>query len=649
MWNLYSNGKFLEPLVFSRGNSQEDVVKEVLKLIESGKKIIFIHGVCGTGKSAIALNIAKNIGKASVVVPIKNLQEQYRKDYGGDGAKYLLKEDGSKLKISVITGRGNHKCKFLEDNKNATPVVKKETDSTLHNIFEDRKKVVDNIVANDISADNPNIPCKIEIREGNWNTLKKYLRENKNVSAHDFTEISDVKRVPVASVCPYWCPVLPERYELGKGFENVKKKTYTGLGDTKFVIYCRQKGCSFYEQFNSFIDSDIVVFNSMKYKLESALHRKPSTEVEIIDECDEFLDSFSNQRTLNVDRLQNALIRIVGLDKDAEEAVDELHDYLKQIKRDERIRNAVERNDILPLNATSIFDILRVLLKSAGALVDLDESNYLNEVIETARIFDGYFKDTYVTFERKEGNLVANIVTTNLAKKFNEMVDKNKAIVLMSGTLHSSEVLNTIFGLNTFELIEAETQEQGQIVVKRTGLENDCKYSNFSNGCFSREDYLKSLNESVKLSKKPTLVHVNAFVDLPTRDEIKEFSLGELMSREGLKEIQKEDKSGYLIKEFKKGETEVLFSTRASRGMDFPGSQCHSIIFTKYPNPNVQDPFWKILMKTQPQHYWSFYRDKARRELLQKIYRGLRSKDDKIELWSPDSRVLDFFEKEKKL
>ena len=118
-WNLYENEKFLKPLCFSNGKSQEDVVKEVLDLIEKGKKIIFIHGVCGTGKSAIALNLASHLGKTSVVVPGKNLQAQYKRDY--EGQKYFLKSNGEKLKISVITGRNNHKCKFLEDNQNAIP------------------------------------------------------------------------------------------------------------------------------------------------------------------------------------------------------------------------------------------------------------------------------------------------------------------------------------------------------------------------------------------------------------------------------------------------------------------------------------------------------------------------------------------------
>ncbi len=645
MWNLYKDNEFLKPLVFSSGKSQEEVVKEVLDAIKEGEKIIFIHGVCGTGKSAIALNIGRKLGKTSVVVPIRNLQEQYKKDYGSEDSKYLLKDDGSKLNISVITGRGNHKCKFLEDNKNAVPVFKKEINSRLSDIFADKKDEVMSMIGDDISANNQNIPCKIEIREKNWNRLKSYLKQNKNVDMRNYDEISDVKRIPVASVCPYWCPVLPEKFDLGKGFEETKKKTYVGMGGANFVFYQRKKGCAFYDQFHSFIDSDIIVFNSMKYKLESALGRKPLTEVEIIDECDEFLDSFSNQRTLNIDRLQNSLIHVLGVSKETYEVVDELQEYLKQIKRDERIQKSLDNNEILPLKTTSIFDLLQKILKAKDNLFEIDDENYLAEVIETARIFEGFFADSYVTFEKRENNLIASIVTTNLEKRFKDMVDKNKVIVLMSGTIHSEEVLRNIFGLTKFKMIEAETQDQGNIIVKKVGSEMDCKYANFSSGNFTREDYLKTLNECVEVAKRPTLVHVNAFIDLPTQDEIREFKLNKLMSREKLREIQSEDKTGNLIEEFKSGNRTVLFSTRASRGMDFPGEQCNSIVFTKYPNPNVQDAFWKILMKTKPQHYWSFYKDKARRELLQKVYRGLRSKDDKVELLSPDTRVLDCFGK----
>ena len=638
MWNLYQNGKFLEPLKFSNGKTQEDVVKEVLKAVKDGNKIIFIRGVCGTGKSAIALNIARNLGKTSIVVPGKNLQSQYKRDY--EEKKYILKNNKEKLKISIITGRNNHKCKFLEDTKNAIPRISKEINSKLHDIFEGKYEEAKKIIGDDISADNWKIPCKIEIKEKNWKRIKEYLKQNKKINLREINEIRDVKRVAVASVCPYWCPVIPERYEL-KVFEKADKKKYTGLKNTGFIFYQREPGCKFYEQFNFFIDSDIIVFNSLKYKLESALNRKPMTEVEIIDECDEFLDSFTNQRNINIDRIQNSINYLSVNDDEIKKVLMEASEITKQIKKDKRINNAVYSKEIIPLKATGIYDLFRIFLENPEFTEEIDDESYLFEIEETARMFEDFLDETFVSFSKSENNLIASVVTTNLEKKFKEMIEKNKIIILMSGTIHSNDVLKNVFGLDNFKIIDAETQHPGKIEIKRTGMERDCKHSNLTNDGFNRERYLRALSKCVEVAEKPVLVHVNSFSDLPTKQEIEEFQIKNLISREELKETQKEDKTGELVEKFKKSQIDVLFSTRCARGIDFPGKECNSIVFTKYPNPNVEDAFWKILSKTKPQHYWPLYKDKARRELWQKVYRGLRSKDDHVFVLSPDTRVLE--------
>ena len=641
-WSLYQNNKPLEPLVFSNGKSQKDIVKEVLDAIKQGYKIIFIHGICGTGKSVVALNIARKLGKTSIVVPGKNLQAQYKKDYEND--KFLKKENNEKLKISVITGRNNHKCKFLEINKSAIPKIKQEINSKLHDIFSGKREEIKNTIANDLSADNYNIPCKIEIKEKNWKKIQQYIKQNKKVDIKNFSSISDVKRFSFAGVCPYWSPVLPEKYDFN--FKDAEKRIYPGLNGN-FIFYQRKHGCKFYEQFNSYIDSDVIVFNSLKYKLESAIGRKPLTEVEIIDECDEFLDSFSNQRNLNIERLQNSLIQLAREGDIATGFVKEMVEIIKQIKRTPRIINAVGGKEIIPLKETGIYDLFRIILNSQEFLQEIDDESYVFNSWEIARVFEDFLNETYVTFDKKENNLIVSIVTTNLAKKFKEMVDKNKIIVLMSGTIHSEKVLKGVFGLDEFKIIEAETEHQGRIEVQRTGLEMDCKYANFSSGKFTREDYLRALDKCVEVAKKPALVHVNAFIDLPSGEEIKEFKINNLISREKLKDIQSEDKTGELIQEFKDKGKDVLFSTRCARGIDFPGEECNSIVFTKYPNPNVQDAFWKILMRTKPHQYWDFYKDKARRELWQKVYRGLRFKTDHVFVLSPDERVLKAFEEVK--
>ena len=179
----------------------------------------------------------------------------------------------------------------------------------------------------------------------------------------------------------------------------------------------------------------------------------------------------------------------------------------------------------------------------------------------------------------------------------------------------------------------------------QNGLEFDCKYENFHSGKFSRGEYLKALDKCVEIAKKPTLIHVSAFTDLPSEFEIEDLNLKNLTSRENLKEIQEEDKNGIMIEKFKNGDIDVLFTTKCARGVDFPGEQCNSIVFTKYPNPNPSEPFWKILKQTNPNQYWDFYKDKAKRDLLQRVYRGLRFKEDHIFLLSPDVRVLKEFEK----
>ena len=641
MWSLYNEEKFLAPLKFSNGKNQEDVTNEILDSIKEGNKVIFVKGMCGTGKSAIALNVAREIGRTSIVVPGKNLQRQYKKDY--ENKKYVLKDNGEKLKISVITGRKNHVCKFLQDSKTAIPKV--EINSRLGDIFDRKRDDVLGLIGKDLSADNRNIPCKIELCEKNWRRIKEYIKQNKEVNPGDYESIDDVKRAAVAGACPYWCPVLPEKYEYRKNFPDQKKKNYKGLKDTTFTIYNRKEGCSFYKQFDSYLDSDVIVFNSQKYKLETAMNRKPLTEVEIIDECDEFLDSFSNNRIINIDRLQNALISIVGVSEKAEEEIREISEKVKEIKRNMRIRELAIYEQIVSIKETEIFDLLKIFTKPLELIHEIEEDNYLIDVQETAWIFEDSFNETYVIFEKKEDNIFANIVTTNLAKRFREIVEKNKVFVLMSGTVHSDEVLREIFGLEKFKIIEAETEQLGNLDVIRTGLEFDCKYSNFSSGIASREKYLKALDKCVEEAKKPTIVHVNSFADLPSKEEILKFDLENLISSDELKETQENDKEGKLVEEFKEGERVVLFSTRVSRGVDFPGEQCNSIVFTKYPNPNVKEPFWKILNKIKPTHYWKFYKDKANRELYQKVYRGLRFHGDHIYLLSPDDRVLKEFEK----
>ncbi|MEK6872151.1 MAG: helicase C-terminal domain-containing protein, partial [Nanoarchaeota archaeon] len=494
------------------------------------------------------------------------------------------------------------------------------------------KAITKHIRENNESCDNDQLPCKIELKEKNFSVIKEYLKKNPALKLTDFFSIQDVTRMSVASVCPYWSPIVPKEYDLH--FDGAQKILYRGLDGIDFIIHQRKKGCPYYEQYEAYTDADVIIFNSLKYKLETLMNRKPLTELEIIDECDEFLDSFATQERVSINRLLGALAIIPD-----HAAIKELIDITNTVKRK---YNPGE--EIYPVARSLIEQLLKTMLGSKELLYELavDEHSYAFHLEEVAQLFADFMNESYFSIEKNEEDIIINIVTTNLKKRFAEMAAKNKIMIFMSGTLHSPDVLRTIFGIERSIVIEAETKQQGELLVCKHGSELDCKYANFQSQYITREDYLQVFSKTIACAKKPALVHLTSFSDLPDDKEKYMYELDNLPTQNEIINEQIADPLGEKIRAFKNKEFDVLFTTKCSRGIDFPGDSCNSIVISRFPYPNISALFWKILKKTHPQHFMQFYMDKARRELLQKIYRGLRSKNDRVYLLSPDSRVLDF-------
>lgn len=633
MWSLYKKkeseesigeglfnytGEELEPLVFSNGKSQAGVVKEVMDSMEKGNKIIFIKGVCGSGKSAMALNLARHFDKTSIVVPIKTLQEQYEEDY--TKKNFVLKKDSNPLKISVIKGRNNFSCPFAGG-----------------------------------ACDSDELPCTIELREKNMEKIKEFIDLNPAVEKFDFSTIKDVKRMSVAPACPYWAPLMPSEVN-AKGLDDASKIKYKSISGKEFALFQRKKGCAYYDQYESYSTSDVLIFNSMKYLIETDLGRKPRTDLDIIDECDEFLDSFSQERRLNLNRLLSSLNGMMPKEQEEKTAVKEMVKILNDMIYSDLGKGSRDFDDdkIEKIKSTDLWALAQLILEFPY-LAEEEERSYYNTAFEILKSFESLFAETYVSFtrlsgEKKQGlfgevsgdedRVFVDVVSINLAERFRKIVDSNNVLVLMSGTLHSEQVLKDIFGIENFKVIEAETEMPGKIEKYRTGLEKNCKYANFKNGMITRKQYLKSFDVCMANATPPVLVHVSSFGDLPSEEENLEFKFDNLITQEKLKELQFGDRSNRRVSDFKSKDIDVLFTTKCSRGVDFAGEQCNSIVVTKYPYPNIQGLFWKILRKEQPEKFMEFYMDKARRELLQKVARGVRFKGDKVYLLSPDARVL---------
>ena len=603
-WSLYDQKGYLEPFVFSNGKSQLDIVKEVIESIKEGYKIIFIHGYCGSGKSAMALNIAKELGRTSIVVPVKNLQNQYFEDY--TKKLFINKNNKEKLKISVLFGRQNFQCSFDEDSM----------------------------------ADNLFLPCTIDVNyKGNEQKLFGYVKKNPLVRIGDFDNYTKVRRMSVAPACPSWSPVLPAEFDLSI-LKDAEQKTYEAVNG-EYIFYKRGGNCPYYNQYHSYIDADVIIFNSMKYEIENAIGRKPKTEIEIIDECDEFLDNLGNEKVINLNMLKSKLDYLGSKHKNHGILPDVSNLVSEMIKNSDKL---IESEEILPLKNTKVKNLMTYFFNYTFSHIILnDEEDYLFNVYSSFEGFKPYVDETFVVFlKNKRGDVTVKLIMVNLGRKLKEFLDKNKVFVMMSGTIHSRKVLENIFGVKNYKIIEAEVNEIGKRNKVKIGYEKEFNY-NYLKKEGSREEYLRALSKCVEKAKRPTLIHVNAFKDLPSEFEISHYDIRNVKSRDELIEEQKSEEIGEMIQKFKNKEIDILYSTKCNRGVDFPGDTCNSIIFTKFPYPDRSSLFWKILIKNNKKDADLFYFDKARRETIQRSFRGVRSKDDYVDILSPDMRVLEFF------
>lgn len=106
------------PLPNPRQN-QEIVIKEIDKVFSEGKDIVILEAPVGSGKSAIALTLAKAWGKkgtevgaegAHIITPRKSLQDQYFEDFGKD--------------LVLMKGRNAYPCTFEASVREYSAIIK---------------------------------------------------------------------------------------------------------------------------------------------------------------------------------------------------------------------------------------------------------------------------------------------------------------------------------------------------------------------------------------------------------------------------------------------------------------------------------------------------------------------------------------------
>lgn len=467
--NLFSetSGR-LEPLSYSSDKDQLDVIEEILEAFES-HDLVFLKGVVGSGKSVVGIRTALELGRGVVSVPTKVLARQYRNDYQGD--KYFLK-DGEKAKISVLEGRSNFTCPFLE--KKAEDVVSERRE--LERKAEDEGlSLTEKLRLEDLgseaggsllSAANSALPCTLPLRRGE--------------SRMDFLEDD-----------PYWGFVFPagkhaEKDELLGSYEGVK-----GVWDV-----FSQGECGYWHQYEAYLTADVIVMNSAKWEIEARIGRLPSVELTVVDEADHWLDGLCVSTSISERSVKywSQVLQEQG-DSDGAEALAGLwEDYWE--------------GNMDPMELAD------------GVLELLGEVEGSSFVWRLERVFE--FEDEVVVAERESSVRFFVPDPEPVLRRMRERVGGKW--LMMSATVQQREVLNRIYGIDPV-MVEGEVEFPGRLVPKWTGEEVLVNHENWQRRGF-REKYYDVRDQVFSRAGTPGFVPVHAtkylplgLQDLPEEDE----------------------------------------------------------------------------------------------------------------------------------
>ena len=677
------------------------------------------HSYIGNGfinhNSLTLLHVPKELeGRAIFVTPFKNLQRQYYSDYF-KGDKFVMKKDGTKLKVSVFLGRNNFVCKYLEEQYDYQQKIIEANKK-----FDQSIPIDDDILKSyqiDKTTANRFLPCT------------KMLRS-----------IGGIRREPryaVAKNCQYWIPPpipkkiilkwaessesnVEESYEMDGVNEQQTKddmKTvdkhvsqldkikamikcsniayYDSVGQDEMGIFIRDEKdkdgkpcsevCPYYKQFYSYVDSDVIVFNSSKWNLETLMGRKPKVHVEVIDEGDYWLDNQATTIELmrsTIDKIFPASNKMKQIKTDALTNFDM---FFRKIKFDIEKTKTNGVNIINTKDYKVLFYTIKVFLEEYKKQNEDDDTidqkiidiNMIRQYADVASL-------SYIEGKREESKIIKVYIPfpDKLLKTLFKFSSKN--LIITSGTMHGNPVLSNLFGINAdnyvVDILNGRKEHPGKLICIRPPKESPLNmvkvtYTTWQSPEF-KEYYFKLLNYILdqlkvgidKKTGKPgeakilVLTPAKKYTEgiLKRSDVFVDFAKGRNGNEENdIKVAINTNLTDYVdstladVRKIKSSDIEldgdvfrtnkqIIVSTRMIRGSDLRDDKCRAIVMTKWPVGDISDGYLQAIKKRfGDKTFWDIVRDKAAREAVQYVSRGLRHEYDWCLFATPDSMAFD--------
>lgn len=442
--------------------------------------------------------------------------------------------------------------------------------------------------------------------------------------------------------------------------------------------------CPYYKQFYSYVQSDVIVFNSAKWNLETTMGRKPKVKLEIVDEGDYWLDSQSTTIELtrsSIDKIFPFSNRMKHIKMDTLTRFDM---SFKKIKTGVAKVNAGDASIISAKDYKELFYSIGVCLLEYKKQAEDDDSIEQKLLdIDTIRHYADVASLSVVEGKREETRVIKCYIP--YPDKLLETLFKSssKNIILTSGTMHENSVLSKLFGINAdnyvVDILNGRKEHPGKLKCIRPSKNSPMSmvkvnYTSWQSPEFQAYYFLvlnyilDQLKDGIdKATGKPgeakilvltpakkyaegILKRPDVFVDFakgrshddadvkPAIDtNLNDYMEGTLTDVRKIKDIDIELNGDVL-----RTDKQIIVSTRMIRGTDLRDNKCRAIVMTKWPVGDISDGYLQSIKKRfGDKIFWEIIRDKAAREAVQYVSRGLRHELDWSYFATPDSMAFD--------
>jgi hypothetical protein len=392
-------------------------------------------------------------------------------------------------------------------------------------------------------------------------------------------------------LCKYWSPICNSRYSINydEFLTYHQKYMYDGITGIVF-FYKAKKMCPYYSQFMNYTKDRIaLIYNQKKWEIETWMGVKPKVDVEIIDEGDDVLDNICFKLTID----RKVFINLKD-DKIPNEVLNPIINSFENVLSKRSVESVNEFIDIL-------------ISKLTG---NVEGSNIGNDILSKLQLKEDY-KSEYEC--ELNGNESITIFVPRPDIILKEFIKRSGKLVFMSATMQSIDILKKLYNIDPI-VIYAEKEFVGTLNIKINGKEKDINYNSWDK---VRDKCISNLYGIIDIAKDPILISAHATKYLP-------FDLFKLNNLES---------SVFRGKK-------IMVRTNFDRGVDLPDDECRTVIILKYPLVPINDPVIKSLQKRLGGDFREYYNDRADRNLVQQVSRGVRHKNDWCDFYTLDVNAL---------